>query len=76
MAIGSASGADGFLGRWKEYVDNGHGGNVALRTRDASDYLVSVLEVAGSSATPDEIRALESMWKIKLHSRDIGLTRN
>jgi hypothetical protein len=74
--VGSACGEDGFLGRWRSYVATGHGGNVGLRDRDPSDYVVSVLEVAGSSATADEIIALETHWKIKLQSRDIGLNRN
>lgn len=74
--VGSASGQDGFLGRWRDYVANSHGGNVALRNRDPSDYLVSVLEVAASSATSQDIINLETTWKLKLHSRDIGLTRN
>lgn len=74
--VGSAYGDEGFLGRWRAYVTNGHGGNVGLRARDASDYLVSILEVAGSSATVEEIITLEANWKLKLHSRDIGLNLN
>jgi len=74
--VGAAYGDDGFLGRWRAYVTSGHGGNVGLRAREPSDYLVSILEVAGSSATVDEIIELEANWKLKLHSRDIGLNRN
>jgi hypothetical protein len=74
--VGSAYGGDGFLGRWEAYAANSHGGNIGLRIRDPSDYVVSVLEVVGSSATTDEIIALENTWKAKLHSRDIGLNRN
>lgn len=74
--VGSASGEDGFLGRWRSYVATGHGGNVGLRGRDPSDYLVSILEVAGSNATIEDIVALETVWKLKLHSRDIGLNFN
>lgn len=74
--VGSAYGEHGFLGRWEAYAANSHGGNIGLGIRDPSDYLVSVLEVAGSSATKEEIIALETTWKIKLHSRDIGLNRN
>lgn len=29
--VGSATGADGFMGRWRTYLANGHGGNVLLR---------------------------------------------
>ncbi len=74
--VGSAYGEDGFLGRWQAYVANSHGGNIGLRIRDPSDYLISVLEVVGSSATVDDIIFLENTWKNKLHSRDIGLNRN
>jgi hypothetical protein len=74
--VGSACGADGFWGRWQAYIATGHGGNVALKSRDPSDYQVSVLEVAGSAATTDDIRAMEQLWKVKLQSRDMGLNRN
>jgi hypothetical protein len=74
--VGSAYGEDGFLGRWEAYIGNSHGGNIGLRIRDPSDYLVSVLEVVGSSATVDDIISLENTWKAKLHSRNIGLNRN
>lgn len=74
--VGSASGADGFLGRWREYFATGHGGNVALKSREPSDYQVSILETAGSAATIDDLFALESRWKNKLQSRDMGLNRN
>lgn len=74
--VGSAYAQSGFLGRWQAYVANSHGGNIGLRGRDPSDYLVSVLEVAGSNATTQDIIDLETTWKEKLHSRDIGLNRN
>lgn len=74
--VGAAYGADGFWGRWQAYIATGHGGNVGLRSRDPSDYQVSVLEVAGSAATADDIRDMEQLWKDKLQSRDMGLNRN
>lgn len=74
--VGSATGADGFLGRWLSYVANGHGGNVGLKSRDPSDYQVSILEVAGSSAMTEEIFQMESRWKRKLQSGAMGLNRN
>ena len=74
--VGSAYGDDGFLGRWLAYVRDGHGGNVGLKSRDPSDYQVSILEVSGSSATMEEIIATEQLWKAKLQSREIGLNRN
>lgn len=74
--VGMASGADGFLGRWREYFASGHGGNVALRSRDPSDYRVSILETVGSGATTADLLILEGRWKGKLLSRELGLNRN
>ncbi|MFM2293707.1 MAG: hypothetical protein RLZZ350_120 [Verrucomicrobiota bacterium] len=73
--IGSATGESGFFGRWQEYA-NGHGGNVALKSRDPSDYQVSILEVAGTALNAEQILDLEKMWKQKLQSREMGLNRN
>lgn len=74
--VGSACGAGGFWGRWQNYVNTGHGGNVGLKSRTPSDYQVSILEVAGSAVTVDEIIAMEQLWKAKLQSREMGLNRN
>ena len=74
--VGSATGAESFHGRWMSYFRDGHGGNVGLKSRDPSDYQVSILEVAGSAATTEEIIAMESLWKRKLQSREMGLNRN
>jgi hypothetical protein len=74
--VGSTSGEDGFWGRWQNYVQTGHGGNVALKSRDPSDYQVSILEVAGSALKTDDIIKMESLWKSKLQSREMGLNRN
>lgn len=74
--VGSACGNEGFWHRWMDYVVTGHGGNVALKSREPSDYQISILEVAGSAATPDDIRKMESRWKEKLQSREMGLNKN
>lgn len=74
--VGAAYGADGFWGRWESYLASGHGGNEGLRNRDPSDYQISILEVAGSAATLDEIITMEQLWKTKLQSREMGLNRN
>lgn len=74
--VGSATGEDGFLGRWLGYARDGHGGNVGLKSRDPSDYQVSILEVSGSTATFEEIFAAEHLWKAKLQSREMGLNKN
>ena len=74
--VGSATGDCGFWHRWMEYVQTGHGGNVALKSRDPSNYQVSILEVAGSASTVEDIIEMETRWKLKLQSREMGLNRN
>ena len=39
---------------------------------DPSDYQVSILEVAGSAATVEAILSMETLWKRKLQSREMG----
>ena len=74
--VGSATGEGGFWSRWQAYVDTGHGGNLGLKSRDPSDYQVSILEVAGTSATTDDILTMEGRWQSKLQSLEMGLNRN
>jgi hypothetical protein len=74
--VGEATGEAGFWQRWQDYVRTGHGGNVALKSRDPSDYRVSILEVAGTAATVDDISKMEGSWKAKLQSKEMGLNRN
>jgi hypothetical protein len=62
--------------RWTNYRANGHGGNVALLEREASDLIVSILQVAGSADCDDVILVMEERWKSKLQSRQLGLSRN
>ena len=71
--VGKASGGEGFWHRWMEYVKTGHGGNIKLKSREYSDYQVSILEVAGSGSTEKDILAMESLWMKKLQSREMGL---
>lgn len=76
LYVGSATGEGGFWARWAEYRANGHGGNVAMRERPPSDYQASILQVAGSTDTVDDILAAEAAWKRKLQTGTHGLTRN
>ena len=75
--VGSATGGDGFIGRWRGYAD-GHGGNAAMRelAHGPDQYDVRILETSGSGATIDDVYDLESLWKEKLGSRVQGLNRN
>lgn len=74
--VGSASGEDGFIGRWMAYNANGHGGNVLLRERGHRDYTVSILEIASPDMSRDDILAREGFWKEKLGARAHGLNVN
>jgi len=74
--VGSATGADGFMGRWRQYLTNGHGGNVLLRTAGHRDYTVTILEVASPDMSQEDILAREAFWKAKLGSRAHGLNGN
>lgn len=71
--IGSATGHDGFLGRFFDYEKDGHGGNVMLKAANKKEYHVSILEVAGTNLTTNDIIRLESLWKHKLGTRAFGL---
>jgi hypothetical protein len=74
--VGSAYGSEGFWHRWMDYAMTGHGGNVALKSREPSDYQVAILEVAGSNIQIEDIVAMETRWKRKLQSGEMGLNRN
>jgi hypothetical protein len=76
LYVGSASGTGGFWSRWQEYCRTGHGGNVALISREPTDWRVSILQVAGSTDTLDDILRAEQVWKAKLQTAAFGLTRN
>lgn len=74
--VGSASGEDGFLGRWTNYAANGHGGNLLLRKHGHQDYSVSIVEIVSKTMSDKEILERERQWKIKLGSRVHGLNAN
>lgn len=74
--VGSASGQDGLMGRWRAYMANGHGGNLLLRQRGHQHYTVSILEVASPDMSRDDILAREVFWKDKLGARAHGLNAN
>lgn len=76
LYVGSATGAGGFWGRWQDYRVTGHGGNQGLMGRDTGLFMVSILQVAGSSDTQDDIVALEQTWKDKLLTRAFGFNYN
>lgn len=71
--VGKASGSEGFWGRWMDYLRDGHGHNEGMKVTSDSDYQVSILEVAASSASEHDILALEALWMRKLMTPIYGL---
>ncbi len=78
--VGSATG-DGMLwGRWKSYIDNGHGGNKDLKKLKFSyiqeNFQYSILDVYKENTADDIILEREKWWKYVLKSREFGYNRN
>lgn len=76
LYVGSAYGLQNLWQRWMEYANTGHGGNKALRHEykergDAvfNDYIFTLLWHADSSATGEEVIAMEIFWKNALLTR-------
>ncbi|WP_161631198.1 GIY-YIG nuclease family protein [Paenibacillus pinihumi] len=77
--VGSASGKDGILGRWKNYSTSFHGGNaklVSLLQSEPSRYKkfqYSILRALPKSLTRSEVVTYEQKYKQKLGTRAFGL---
>jgi len=74
--VGSAKGAEGFLGRWQSYREGRAGGNLGLASHAVGRFRVTVLRTFDPSTPDITIEAEESAWKTKLGSRERGLNRN
>ena len=82
--VGAAYGENMILGRWKNYVDNGHGGNLGLRKlreEKGFDYIkknfkYSILDIHKSKTDDKVIIDRESKWKEMLLSREFGYNEN
>jgi hypothetical protein len=75
--VGSAYGSENMLGRWLNYSASGHGGNRLLQERDPIHFVFSILQRVSPDLPPEEVIALESSWKTRLHTRDpYGLNGN
>lgn len=77
--VGSASGENGILGRWSEYVDNPDGGNTKLKDlildkeNYASNFRFSILQTLPKTLTKAEVIKHEEHYKKKLGSKAFGL---
>ncbi|WP_236845604.1 GIY-YIG nuclease family protein [Campylobacter sp. P0085] len=79
--VGSAYGNDMLLGRWRNYIANGHGGNKLLKPLDfeyiKENFKYSILEIFKSSVDDEIIINRESFWKEVLLTRtDFGYNGN
>jgi hypothetical protein len=82
LYVGSACGAQGIWGRWRDYANTGHGGNVKLRELVESKvncpeaFRFSILQILPKTMAKDEVISRECIYKNKLGSRATGLNRN
>ncbi len=71
--VGSAYGDNMLLGRWRNYIANGHGGNKLLKSLDfeyiKENFKYSILEIFKSSVDDEIIINRESFWKEVLLTR-------
>lgn len=81
--IGSATGEDMIWQRWMDYAQTGHGGNRQLQEimnangpEYARNYQYSILEIADSHASDNDVLKRESHWKDVLCSREYGYNSN
>jgi hypothetical protein len=76
-------GKGGIWQRWCDYSKDGHGGNVELcrvlqekGSKHAENFQYAILEVAGSSATDDDVKVREGHWKRVLGTYDNGYNKS
>ena len=80
--VGSATGANGIWGRWRDYAKSGHGNNKIMIDRVqnietfAGNLKFSILETLGNLATRQDGIAAEARWKSKLGKRATILNAN
>ena len=80
--VGSASGENGLLGRWSNYVNTLHGGNKLIKEVLCSHpdryqkFQFSILQILPKTITPDEVIRIETLWKEKLLSTRFGMNSN
>jgi hypothetical protein len=80
MYVGAAYGEEMIWGRWKKYLENGHGGNKKLKEL-GKKYLkkhlkFSILEVFNYKVDDKQILLRENWWKDVLQTRKFGYNEN
>ena len=78
--VGSAYGENMILGRWKSYIQTGHGGNIGLRKLPfdyiKTNFRYSILDIYKSTTDDQIIIDRENWWKEILQSRKFGYNEN
>lgn len=84
LYIGSATGTDGVLQRWKDYLTTKHGGDEKLRKlyeKEGDDYFeryfqFTLIEYFGLSMDPEKVKERENYWKHCLDTVNHGYNDN
>lgn len=80
MYIGAAYGENMIWGRWKSYIETGHGGNEGLKklTFDhiKRNFSYSILDIFKSTTDEQIIIEREIWWKKVLQSKEFGYNEN
>lgn len=85
LYVGSATSDQGMLlSRWKNYIENGHGGNVGLKElvrEKGLDYIkknfqYTIIENFNAKVDDHYVLERESYWKEVLRSREFGYNKN
>ena len=79
--VGSAYGEKMLHGRWTDYIQSGHGGNVDLKTLSfehiKDNFRYSILEIFKSTTNDETILERETWWKEVLLTRgEFGYNKN
>jgi hypothetical protein len=83
LYVGSASGAEGIWGRWRDYAKTGHGGNKQLQgltnsepDRYPRDFRFSILQIVPRSMPRQDVIEREGRLKAKLGKLACSLNSN
>ena len=81
MYVGSAYGTNMIHGRWSNYINNGHGGNIDLQKNLSFEHIqnnfyYSILDIYKSTIDDKIIIKRESWWKNALLTKKFGYNLN
>jgi hypothetical protein len=80
MYVGSAYGSNMLHGRWSNYIENGHGGNVELKKLQfehiQEHFQYSILDIFKSTIDDKTIINRETWWKETLLTRKFGYNKS